>query len=155
MENRPGKSAEIHRVRGTPVALENLETMVMPSELSTTDQTSPTDAGVQETCCVNTSNSSQIQGQHFTTLDDEELDRLKGLCREYTLPGSDQSSHVKGWIRGNTMIGAVLDVIVCYHRGRYGVEIMIGSLFGDNLLLGPDREWNQHVRDGDVGRDSL
>ena len=51
--------------------------------------------------------------------------------REYTLPGSDQSSQLKGWIRGNTKIGPVLDVIVCYHQGRYGVEIMIESLFGD------------------------
>ena len=74
---------------------------------------------------------TEEKGQHFTTLDDTELDRLKGSCREYTLPRSDQSSHVRGWIRGNTKIGPVLDVTFCCHQGRYGVEIMIESLFGD------------------------
>ena len=38
---------------------------------------------------------------------------------------------MKGWIRGNTKIGPVLDVAVSYHRGRYGVQIMINCLFGD------------------------
>ena len=57
------------------------------------------------------------KGQYFTTLDDTELDRLGGSCREYTLPRSDQSSEVKGWIRGNTKIGPVLDVIICHHQG--------------------------------------
>ena len=57
--------------------------------------------------------------RHF---DDTELDRLKGSCREYTLPRSDQSSQEKGWNRGNTKTGPVLDMIVCYHQGRYGVE---------------------------------
>ena len=48
------------------------------------------------------------------------------------MPRSDQSSQVKGWICGNTKIGPVLDVMVCYHQGRFGVEIKIESLFGDN-----------------------
>ena len=37
---------------------------------------------------------------------------------------------MKGWIRGNTKVGQVLDVMVCYHQVRYVVEIMIESLFG-------------------------
>ena len=69
--------------------------------------------------------------QYFTTLDDAELDKLGGSCREYTLPRDDQSSQVKGWIRGNTKISPVLEVAVSYHQGRYGIEIMINSLFGD------------------------
>ena len=56
---------------------------------------------------------------------------MSRVNREYTLLRSDQSSQVKGWIHGNTKIGPVLDVMVCYHQGRYGIEIMIGSLFGD------------------------
>ena len=81
--------------------------------------------------CSNAGLAKTVEkGQYFTTLDDTELDRLKGSCREYTLPRSDQSSHVKGWIRGNTKIGPVLDVIVCDHQGRCRVEIMIESLFG-------------------------
>ena len=47
------------------------------------------------------------------------------------LPRSDQSSQVKGWIRGNTKIGPVLEVMVCHHQGRYGIEVMIESPFGD------------------------
>ena len=69
--------------------------------------------------------------QFFMTLDDDQLDRLNGSCREYTLPRSDQSPQVKRWIRGNTKIGPVLDVTVCYHQGRSGVEIMIKFLFGN------------------------
>ena len=41
---------------------------------------------------------------------------------------------MRGWIRGNTKIGPVLDVEVCYHQGRYGVDIMIESLFRDRTV---------------------
>ena len=71
------------------------------------------------------------KGQYFTTLDDTERNKLKGSCREYTLPRSDKSSQMKGWIRGNTKIGSVLDVAVSYHQGRFGVEIVVNSPFGD------------------------
>ena len=37
-------------------------------------------------------------------------------------------------IRGNTKIGPDLDVKVCYHQGRCGVEIMIESLFRDRTF---------------------
>ena len=57
--------------------------------------------------------------------------QCKGSCREYTLRPSEESSHVRGWIRGNTKIGPVLDVKVFYNQGSYGVEIMIESLFRD------------------------
>ena len=48
---------------------------------------------------------------------------------------------MKGWTRGNTKIGPVLDVAVSYHRGRYEVEIMINSLFG-----GGTRSWVRIVK---------
>ena len=110
----------------------------------------------REICCVNTSEirrfsrTCQIDQtllqcwsrKEHMTLDDDQLDRLNGSCREYTLSRSDQSSQVNGWICGNTKIGPVLDVMVFYHLGRYGVEIKIESLFGDKLSLGSDREWN-------------
>ena len=38
-------------------------------------------------------------GQYFTTLDDAELDKLGGSCREYTLPRDNALSNVKGWTR--------------------------------------------------------
>ena len=31
-------------------------------------------------------------------------------CREYTLPRDDPASEPKGWIRGNTRIGPILEV---------------------------------------------
>ena len=68
-------------------------------------------------------------------LDDDALvDDLRGSCREYTLPRSEESSHVRGWIHGNMKIGPVLDVKVCNHQGRYGVEIMIESSFRDRTV---------------------
>ena len=45
-----------------------------------------------------------------------------------------ETSHVRGWILGNTKIGPVLDVKVCFHQGRHGVEIMIESLFRDRRV---------------------
>ena len=79
-------------------------------------------------------------GQFFTTLDDDDdddddaLNDMKGSCREYTFSRSEESSRVTGWIRGNTKIGPVLDVKVCFHQGRCSVEIMIESLFRDRTV---------------------
>ena len=36
---------------------------------------------------------------------------------------------MRGWIRRNTKIGPVLDVKVCCHPGRSGVESMIETFF--------------------------
>ena len=137
---------------GRPVAPNDSETMVMSTESSTTNQTVPTDERVQgdllrddeqqfvtlsvnlqlTKLCSNAGLANTVEkGQYFTTLDDTELDELEGSCREYTLLRSDQSPQVKGRIRGNSKIGPVLDVMVCYLQGRYGVEIKINSLFGD------------------------
>ena len=65
----------------------------------------------------------------------------KRSCREYTLLRSGESSHVKGWIRGNTKIGQVLDVIVCYQQGRHGVEIKIDSLLRDRTCSWVRKKW--------------
>ena len=53
-------------------------------------------------------------------------------CREYTLPRDEDSSEPKGWIRGNTKIGPVLEVTTCCLQGKYGVQIRIKSLNKDN-----------------------
>ena len=53
-------------------------------------------------------------------------------CREYTLPRDEKSSDPKGWIRGNTKIGPVLEVTTSYLQGKYGVEIRIESVNKDN-----------------------
>ena len=75
------------------------------------------------------------KGQFFITLDEEEgPDEMKNLCREYTLPRSEEASRVRGWILGNTRIGPVFDVKVCLHQKRYGIEIMDESLFRDRTV---------------------
>ena len=53
-------------------------------------------------------------------------------CREYTLPRDENLSEPKGWIRGNSMIGPVLEVTTCYLQGKYGVEIRIESISKDH-----------------------
>ena len=53
-------------------------------------------------------------------------------CREYTLPREEAASQPKGWIQGNTKIGPVLEVTTSCLHGKYGVEIGIWTLNGDN-----------------------
>ena len=49
-------------------------------------------------------------GQYFMTKDTEEFSQFAEpvACREYTLPRDVKSSDPKGWIRGNTKIGACI-----------------------------------------------
>ena len=51
-------------------------------------------------------------GQYFMTKDTEEFSQFTDAvaCREYTLPRDEETSELKGWIRGNTKIGPVLEV---------------------------------------------
>ena len=74
-----------------------------------------TDAGFLTTADV---------GQYFMTKDTEEFSKFTDslACREYTLPRDDKSTDPKGWIRGNTKIGPMLEVTTCYLQGKYGVE---------------------------------
>ena len=68
--------------------------------------------------------------QYFTTLDDAELDKL-GSSREYTLHRDNAATKVKGWIRGNTKTFQLWRWQSVIIKARYGIEIMIESLFGD------------------------
>ena len=54
-----------------------------------------------------------------------------GVCREYTLPRSDENYTPKGWIRGETKIGPVLEVKVTHHLYQDGMEIRVRSLKND------------------------
>ena len=55
-------------------------------------------------------------GQYFMTKDTEEFSQFTEsvACREYTLPRDYRSCDPKGWIRGNTKIGPVLEVTTSY-----------------------------------------
>ena len=68
------------------------------------------------------------------TKDTEEFSQFAEpvACREYTLPRDEKSSDPKGWIRGNTKIGPVLEVTTSYLQGKYGVEIRIECVNKDN-----------------------
>ena len=69
-------------------------------------------------------------GQLFLTKDTEEFSQFTKsvACREYTLPKDEKSSDPKGWIRGNTKIGPVLEVTTSYLQGKCGVEIRSESV---------------------------
>ena len=75
-------------------------------------------------------------GQFFMTKDTEEFSQFtySMACREYTVPRDEEASQPKGWIRGNTKIGPVLEVTTCCLPGKYGVEIRIMSMNRDNSL---------------------
>ena len=53
-------------------------------------------------------------------------------CREFSLPRDEKSTDPKGWIRGNSKIGYVLEGTTSYLQGKYGVEIRIESVNKDN-----------------------
>ena len=72
-------------------------------------------------------------GQYFMTKDTAEFSQFRAAaCREYTLTRDEDTSEPKGWIRGNTKIGPVLEVTTCCLQGTYGVEIRIMSMNKDN-----------------------
>ena len=112
-----------------PVAKDAPETLVAPTELSTTtnplltnDQARgnllqeykqrfahlPDDLRMIKLCSVAVFMKTVFRGQYFVTIDEAELARDVEL------------SKAKGWIRGNTKIGPVT---VGNHQGRYGIEI--------------------------------
>ena len=73
-------------------------------------------------------------GQYFMTKHTDKFSQFTEpvTCREYTLLRDEKSTDPKGWIRGNTKIGPVLEVTTSYLQGKYGVEIRIESVNKDN-----------------------
>ena len=73
-------------------------------------------------------------GQYFMTKHTDEFLQFTEpvTCREYTLPRDGKSSDPKGWIRGNTQIGPVLEVTTSYLQGKYGVVTRHESVNKDN-----------------------
>ena len=55
-------------------------------------------------------------------------------CREYTLPRGEKSCDSKGWIRGNTKIGPVLEITASNFHGKFGVEIRMVFVYRFNSL---------------------
>ena len=70
-------------------------------------------------------------GQYFVTRNASEFLHT-GACREYTFPRDDKASQPKGWIRGNTRIGPILEVTTSFQHFKYGIEVRIESVNEDN-----------------------
>ena len=69
----------------------------------------------------------------------------KKLCRECTLLRSEEAFRVRRWILGDTKIGLVLYVKVCFHQKRYGIEIMV-EWIRVSRQNSSNFEWNRHIR---------
>ena len=91
-------------------------------------------------------------GQYFVTRNASEFQQTIA-CREYTLPRDDKASQPKGWIRGNTRIGPVLEVTTSFQHFKYGIEIRIESVNKDNshswvrISYGTVRYVNDYIKD--------
>ena len=87
-------------------------------------------------------------GQYFMTRDTEEFSQFTDSvpCREYILPIEEGASEPKGWIRGNTKIGPVLEVATCCQQGKYGVENLNWVYEqGPFSLVGQNFSWFKQV----------
>ena len=87
-------------------------------------------------------------GQYFMTKHIDEFSQFTEpvTCRECTLPRDEKSTDPKGWIRGNTQIGPVLEVTTSYLQGKYGVKIR--TEFANKRqfsLVGQNFSWIQQV----------
>ena len=73
-------------------------------------------------------------GHYFMTTDTEEFSQFTESVarREYILTRDEKSSDPKGWNRGNTKIGPVVEVTTSYLQGKCGVEIRIDFVNKDN-----------------------
>ena len=68
--------------------------------------------------------------------------RIGGLSWVHFAKRWKKSSDPKGWIRGNTKIGPVLEVTTSYLQSKYGVEFRIESVNKDNFsLVGQNFSW--------------
>ena len=128
---------------------EHLETMEIPTELSNPDHHADEeqqgnllleferkfdqlskDLKLSKLCLDAGLKSVEI-GQFFITRDAEGPDEMKNWCREFSRPRNEKGTVARGWIDGGTKIGPVLDIKICRHQDRYGIEILVESLFQD------------------------
>ena len=84
-------------------------------------------------------------GQYFVTRNANEFLLKTVACREYTLPRDDPASEAKGWIQGNTRIGPILEVTTTFPQFKFGVEVRIPSVKGDN-----SQSWVRRISFGSI-----
>ena len=153
---------------GKPVAQNNLETMVKPTELSTTNQPPRTNETVQGNLlhyyerkfanlpdhrqlikrCSNVGNTKTVaKGQYFTTIQDAELAKWGGSCREYTSHRYDQLSQVKGWIRGSPVTIKVVTESRSWSTPEFGDGTCSWVMIVNGIPREPHRwHWRQYKR---------
>ena len=73
-------------------------------------------------------------GQFFFALPSPREVGNQTLCREYTMPRDQEGTRITGWNQSNVRFGPVSDIKVCYHNGRYSVEVQVQSLFQDQTV---------------------
>ena len=78
---------------------------------------------------------SKLDNKYFVTRNANEFMHTVA-CREYTLPRDDPASEPKGWIRGNTRIGPILEVTTSFQHFKFGVEVRIQSVPGPGRRQG-------------------
>ena len=106
------------------------------SRSSSIDQTVLSNVGITKTVA---------KGQYFTTLDDAELDKVWGSCRENTLPRDNAASKVKRWTLDETRRS------VQFWRWQSVIIKAVTesrSCWWWSLFMGDDCEWNTQIRDG-------
>ena len=59
---------------------------------------------------------------------------MQHLGREYTMPRNEKATRMRGSFLKNTRTGPVLNIKVCYHDGRYSIEVQTPSLLEDNTV---------------------
>ena len=90
-------------------------------------------------------------GQYFVTRNVSEFVQAVA-CHEYTLPRDDPASKPKGWIKGNTRIGPILEITTSFQQFKYGVEVRIPSVEEDNsqswvrISFGTVRYVNNYIK---------
>ena len=96
--------------------------------------------------------SAMEVGQYFVTRNASEFHLRSVACHEYTLPRDDPDSEPKGWIKGNTRIGPILEVTTSFQQFKYGVEVRIPSVKEDNsqswvrISFGTVRYVNNYIK---------
>ena len=90
-------------------------------------------------------------GQYFVTRNVSEIVHAVA-CHEYTHPRDDPACKPKGWIKGNTRIGPVLEVTTSFQQFKYGVEVRIPSVKEDKsqswvrISFGTVRHVNNYIK---------
>ena len=91
-------------------------------------------------------------GQYIVTRNASEFLLKSVACREYTLPRDDPASEAKGWIQENTRIGLILEVTTTFQHFKFGVDVRIPPVKGDNsqswfrISFGTIRYVNHYVK---------